>query len=371
MKILHVYKSYYPETTGGVEKFIESLAAGTRYSGLEHHLLTTTAQNERTQNFDGLTVHYFKQNLNLASTPISLSLLKKYRLLVKSFDLIHYHFPWPFADILNLTIDHSKPTLVSYHSDVVKQKWLNYLYKPLMKHFLNRASYIVVASENYANTSQVIKNYREKTRIIPYGISENQYPKVKPETLARMEKKYGRNFFLSVGVLRYYKGLQYLILAAKNQDFSVVIAGSGPEEGNLKKICLDQKISNVKFAGFVSEEEKLALIQLSRAVVSAAHLRSEAYCIALVEGLMSGKPLVSTQIGTGTSFVNQNKITGLVVPAADPKALTQVMREIHQNDAVYQMFSQAAMKRFKEIFQLDPMCEQYISLYKSCLNKIV
>ena len=44
MKILHVYKTYRPETVGGVENFIYSLCIESHKNNIQADVLTTTAQ---------------------------------------------------------------------------------------------------------------------------------------------------------------------------------------------------------------------------------------------------------------------------------------------------------------------------------------
>ena len=125
MKILHVYKSYYPETCGGVEKVIATLAQQTTPFGFQHQLLTTTTQTKHYRDVQStLTIDYFPQTINIASCPMSLELFKKSRALFAAADLLHYHFPWPFADLLSLLQSRDTPSVITYHSDIVKQKML-------------------------------------------------------------------------------------------------------------------------------------------------------------------------------------------------------------------------------------------------------
>ena len=108
----------------------------------------------------------------------------------------------------------------------------------------------------------------------------------------------GQNFFVFVGVLRYYKGLHILMEAAQNSAWPVVVIGAGPVENALREQARELGLLNVKFLGGVSEEDKVAILKLSYALVFPSHLRSEAFGISLLEGAMFGKPLISSEIGT-------------------------------------------------------------------------
>ena len=124
------------------------------------------------------------------------------------------------------------------------------------------------------------------------------------------------------------------------------------------------KLKNVRFIGRVDEQDKSALYQLCRAVVIPSHLRSEAYCLTLVEGLMFGKPLISTEIGTGTSFVNQHNETGFVVAPQNPLQLREALQQLQNDEALCQQFGQAARKRYEVFFTAERMAKLYFELYK-------
>jgi glycosyltransferase involved in cell wall biosynthesis len=122
MKILHVFKSFYPYTYGGIEKFIHELSIGMAKSyDVEIHILAMGDKDETIKK-DFYTLHFCKTNLNLASTTFSLSAIKKFKKLFKQVDIINYHFPYPFADLLHTICRPKVPYIVTYHSDIIKQK---------------------------------------------------------------------------------------------------------------------------------------------------------------------------------------------------------------------------------------------------------
>ena len=117
-------------------------------------------------------VHRAKLDLQLASTGFSYSALGRLRALAAQADIINYHFPWPFMDLVHFLSGMNKPSVVTYHSDIIRQKHLLKLYRPLMHRFLSSADRIVAASPNYLATSDVLTHYRDKTSIIPYGLDK-------------------------------------------------------------------------------------------------------------------------------------------------------------------------------------------------------
>lgn len=302
------------------------------------------------------------------SCPISFELLGAFRSLVDDYDLINYHHPWPFADMLHLLGKIQKPYLITYHSDIVKQKILNQLYKPIQNIFLHKTNAIVTTSENLKYSSEILKPHLKKTSYIPIGISKELYPSAKHALNSQWQERFKTKFFLFLGVLRYYKGLSILIDAMKNTNLMLVIAGAGPEELKLHAQAKRLNLTNIVFLGRVSEEDKISLLSTCHAVICPSHLRAEAFGINLLEGLMYGKPLISTELGTGTSFVNKHNVSGLVVPPARADLLREAMLKLYNDSALYNRLKQGAAQHFTDTFLAHNMGEHYLQKYKEILR---
>lgn len=366
MKILHVYKTFINDTMGGTQQVIANIIRNCPDKNTKFGVLSLSPR-ETGVDFSFMNVEniHYKESITIASNPISWKLLRDFGSIVDKYDVIHYHFPWPFADLLNMLWRVSKPTIVTYHSDIVKQKSLMKFYKPLMHNFLKKAKVIVATSENYKNTSDVLQIYKDKTTVIPIGINMEDYAEPSKDRMNYWQGKYGSKFFLFVGVMRYYKGLHILLEAMQNTDFPLLIGGSGPIAKDLQELVIKYKLKNVYFLGQLTEEDKSALLKLCLCLVFPSHLRSEAFGISLLEGAMFGKPLISTEIGTGTSFINQDKQTGLIVPANDPKALQEAMQAIWNDDYDNKKMGAAAQARHQELFTAVKMAKSYQELYYS------
>ena len=362
--VVHCYRTFYPESQGGLEQVILEVAQNTPKSSV----LTLAAKaQDLLYGEKKLRVVSKKRWLSIASCCVGPGLIRA--LFLHKARLLHFHFPWPFGDLTYLLAGRSRPLVITYHSDIVRQRILGALYRPLMNYFLARADRIVATSQNYADTSPVLGRYKDKVVVIPLGVSEENYPDPRPEIIAEIESRYGRNFMLFVGVLRYYKGLKYLIRAAAGQPYSVIIAGDGPELGSLKLLAKELGADNIVFAGRVSDEEKVALMKLCRAVVFPSHLRSEAFGVTLIEGLMFGKPLISCDIGTGTSYVNQDGQTGHVVPPAKPDGLREAMDELWSDRVKAEQMGQAGRLRYESLFTGEQMAAAYQKLYREVLQE--
>ena len=282
-------------------------------------------------------------------------------------DLIHFHFPWPMADIMHFLNPPRIPTLVTYHSDIVRQKKLHLFYRPLKRLFLNRVNAIVATSPNYFSTSKDLNRYAKKVEVIPIGVDEASYPVPEEILIRNLRQTVGEGFFLFIGGLRYYKGLHTLLDAVQGTNLPVVIAGTGPAESDLKARANDLGLNNVLFLGHVTDGEKMALLRLARAVVSPASLRSEAFGLSLVQGAMQGLPLISTEIGTGTSYVNEDGVTGIIVPPIHPERLREAMQQLANDPELAQRLGRGARQRYEKHFTGELMGSRYTELYGSLL----
>lgn len=363
-RVLHFFKIYYPDSFGGIEQVIFQLCKGATRYGYTSEVLALSANAQKTPiEFSGHLVHQARLDFDVASTGFSLSAFHKFAALAKQADIIHLHYPWPFMDIVHFATRHGKPTVVTYHSDIIRQKTLLKLYRPLKNRFLASVDRIVATSPNYLATSQVLNRYRDKIVEITYGLDKSTYPTPAPELLLHWRSKLEGRFFLFVGMLRYYKGLHILIEAAQGVDYPIVIVGAGPIEHELKAQVARLGLRNIHFLGQLPDEDKVALLTLCYGVVFPSHLRSEAFGISLLEGAMYGKPMISSEIGTGTTFINIGGKTGLVVSPSDPVALRQAMQYLWEHPEEAAEMGRRAEERYWKHFTADQMVKSYVDMY--------
>lgn len=369
LKILHFFKGAFPEALGGIEQVIHQLSVGAVNHGVQSDVLALSHESATTRDYHGYRVHTVKTSFELASTGFSLAAFKRFAQLADEADVVHYHYPWPFMDLVHLVTRCKKPSLVTYHSDIVRQKRLLQLYRPLQQHFLRAMDNIVVTSPNYLATSTELIPFRDKTHVIPIGLEKDNYPPVDAVKQAAWRQRLGERFFLFVGVIRYYKGLHILVEAARGSSYPIVIVGAGPIEKELKKQAEKLGVTNIHFLGALPEEDKVALLDLCTALVFPSHLRSEAFGISLLEGAMYGKPLISSEIGTGTTYINIHNETGLVVPPENPAELRVAMDYLWNNTQEAAAMGRRAADRYRELFTAERMTAKYVELYRQLASR--
>lgn len=352
-----------------MENFIRHLSHATSKLGCENTVLSLSKNPIPELQTESYRLIQVKEDLNIAATGFSLSAIPVFTRLAKQVDIVHYHFPWPFMDLVHFTARSGKPSVVTYHSDIVRQQLLLKLYRPLMHAFLGCVDAIAATSPNYLGSSPTLLRFAQKACAIPIGLEESLYPKPDPISVRNFRLRFGPRFFLFVGVLRYYKGLHILIEALRNTDIPMVIVGAGPIEQELKVHAARRGLGNVHFLGPVAEQQKIDLIESSAAVVFPSHLRSEAFGISLLEAAMLGKPMICTEIGTGTSFVNKSEETGLVVQPGNPQALTGALNTLWADEALCLAYGAAARARFESVFTSNLMAKAYKKLYTDVISR--
>jgi len=376
VRVVHVYRTYFPDPPGGLQEAIRQIALSTRERGVEARILTLSPNP-----VPGVVDYPEGQVIREKSwaAPASCDLggpcsVMKYREMAAWADVVHFHFPWPFADVLHLLGRTRKPTVMTYHSDIVRQKALGAIYGPLMRRTLRSMSAVVATSPAYAQTSETLAACvsTERLKTIPLGIIDyHDAPlpdSVQRDVESRLGLTDGEPYFLALGVLRYYKGLHTLVEAAPGIGAKLVIAGSGPERERLEALARQHGAHDVVFAGQVTHEEKVALLKGCHAMVLPSHLRSEAFGMVLVEAAMFGKPMVCCEVGSGTSFVNEDGVTGFVVPPESPAQLAAAINRLALDEALARTMGAAARERYERLFSGPALGSAYRSLYEEVLR---
>jgi rhamnosyl/mannosyltransferase len=123
-------------------------------------------------------------------------------------------------------------------------------------------------------------------------------------------------------------------------------------------------LRNVIFTGQVTSAEKVALFKGCRAFVLPSHLRSEAFGVVLIEAAMLGKPMITCEIGTGTSYVNQHSKTGYVVAPESPGELSEAINVLQKDDLLAHEMGAAARDRYDQYFSGNILGRAYANLYR-------
>jgi rhamnosyl/mannosyltransferase len=372
MKILQIYKDYFPPVRGGIEGHINLLANGIRERGHDVEVLVSNrACRFEMTSVDGITITKVPQIARFAAAPINFSLFYWMKKIGSRFDILHFHHPNPTAEISFLLSGLKNKAVVTYHSDIVRQKWISVPLRPLLELFLRKVDRIIATSPNYLESSLILRKYKHKCQVVPLGIKLSRFNSrpAKPGNLELLRKKYGARLILFVGKFRYYKGLHVLIEAMKQVEGSLLLIG----EGNWGKKLKSQVSANglgrkVFFLGELSDREVDLLLKICDIFVLPSVRRSEAFGIVQLEAMACGKPVICTELGTGTTYVTQNQKTGIVVPPNDANELARAINFLLINPELGQKYGRAGLKRVKQYFSIDPVIDNIIGLYSIIFN---
>jgi rhamnosyl/mannosyltransferase len=340
------------------------------YPDIEPTVLVTSTNNRTViEEIDGVRVIKTARLANVSSAPISAGLFTWIRRI--EADITHLHFPYPIGELAYLLAGRSCKMLITYHSDIVRQKYLLQIYRPFLYHLLRRADAITVSNPNYIASSTYLQPHASKCVVIPHGANLAQFAPT--EAVLRradeIRRQYASPLILFVGLLRYYKGLSYLIEAMPRIRAKLLIAGTGPQAQEWQALTKQLGLSDrVFFLGRVSDEEKLALYHACEVFVLPSIHRSESWGAVQVEAMACGKPVVCTELGTGTSFVNLDGITGLVVPPQDSSALAVAINRLLNDLDLRRRMGQAALRRAQQELAADVMVERLVQLYRDLVK---
>ena len=367
IRVLHVYKCFGPKNFGGVEAFIENLVESTTPKCLHIILACGPVKSTTVIRHRGSIVVLVRPQFTAFSMPVALAMIPIFWFLSRRVDVVHYHYPFPFQDILSFFAKTSLPKVVTYHSDIVRQRFTGYLYRPLMRLFLNRVDVVVATSPVYKASSYVLQSLKKPPVVIPLAIQAKP-AEFDQFCLDYWKQRVGSGFQLFLGAHRSYKGLPTLVEAAARTKVPLVITGEGMLTEKIMLQAQTLGADNISFVGLVSRADQAALLYLSRVLVLPSCQRSEAFGIVLLEASRQSTPMITTEIGTATSWVNQHMSTGLVVTPNSQVELEEAMMFMHQSPNEAVKMGLLAKQRFDSMFDVTLMAQSYIKLYQSMIS---
>lgn len=368
MRILHIYKDYFP-VLGGIENHIRQLAEAQVRRGHEVTVLAAApGRRDIRKHSNGVELDLAGRWGTLASTPISPGLF--YRAARRQADLAHLHFPHPPGEMANLLSRPARRTIITYHTDIIRQRTLLFLYRPLLRRMLQRADRILATSPAYIETSPYLRPVRDRCRAAPLGVDAGRFEGIPEGRAAIIRARHAippeAGLALFVGRLRYYKALDVLLSALTGvADARLLIVGSGPMAAEWETLAGELGLAGrVVFAGEAAEAELPAYYRAADVFILPSDSRAEAFGMVLLEAMAAGRPVISTELGTGTSWVNQHGVTGLVVPPRRPSDLAAAIRTLLADPDRRREMGAAGRERVRRLFTLTAMEEAVESIYQ-------
>lgn len=361
------YLPYYGGVEAVVKQVVDSLESGNNFD-----IEVMTCSNIYKSSIEGdIRVKRCKFLFEFKSNPISPNFI--FNLSRVKTDVLHYHHPFIFSVIAHfLAKPKYKKLITTYHSDIVGYEKIMKPFWSLYRKFLDKTDKIIVLSPNIIESSSVLRRYREKCVVIPYGIDLSNYEQSDPKLVQEIKNKYGnKKIILSVGRLVKYKGFKYAIEAMKkvNYDAVLVIIGSGQLYDELKNQINENNLQNKVFmTGKIRDEELKAYYQACDIFVLPSIMNSEAFGIVQAEAMVNAKPVINTNLGTGVNYVSIDGKTGLTVEPENSQQLADAIIELLNNDNLRLKLGGNGRERVESVFDINKVKKAYNDLFEGLIR---
>lgn len=380
-KVLQLGKQYYPHI-GGIEITMRQIAEGVQ-GEVDSFVLASRERGPACDTVvNGVPVYYAKSWGIISSLPISPDLVRYLCKHASEFDIIHLHMPFPLGDLACLLSGFKGKLVLYWHSDIVRQKKMMSLYRPLMNWVLKRADVIAIATQGNIDGSPYVKPYESKCVRIPFGLrkeweekSDRYWERMSPDAGQEPEGKKKSFSILFIGRLVYYKGCEVLIDAMtqikqqlppeRMQEIECCIIGTGALEEKLKdKVRSADLEETVRFTGRISDAEMETEIEQCDVFVFPSVANSEAFGLVQLETMAYGKPVINTALATGVPWVSLDGQTGLTVQPGDVRALKEAILWMKDHTEERLEMGRRARERVKTEFNQEKILKQIVALYQ-------
>jgi rhamnosyl/mannosyltransferase len=366
-----VNKYYSPPHIGGVEAVVRWLGEGlARDAGAEVRALVCNEGSRREEeDVGGVRVVRLPRRLRISSAPVAPGLPAALRAEAHRADppdVLNLHAPYPWGELSFLLAAPALPSVVLYHSDIVRQRRLLAAYAPFLERFLDSVDLIVTSSPDMVQGSPFLAPRARKCRVVPFGLPEDRLrpaPAVLRRAVELRAARGGRRLVLFVGRLVYYKGVDVLVRAMAGLDADLVLIGRGPLEEDLRRAAAAAG-TRATFLPPQDDGELTAWYRAADVLCLPSVARSEAFGLVQIEAHAGGTPVVSTALPTGVRFANLDGVTGLVVPPADAAALRAALERLLADDELRERLGGQARERALREFTVPRMVAGTVEVYR-------
>lgn len=358
--VLHVGK-YYPPHMGGIETHLKQLVSHQSSSMAVEVLVANDGPTTRTELVDGAKIVRVATFGTIASQPLCPSL--PWNLAGRTDSIVHLHLPNPWAALAYLMSRHKGKLIVTHHADTVGRRQLRKFIDPFVRETMRRAVSIIVTSKRYLQSSEELREFRNKCRVVPLGINADPFEAQTSDDPYCIRQKYGERLLVAVGRLVPYKGFEYLLEAMRNVDGTLLLIGTGPLrdrlEAKIRELGIGQK---AHLLGYV--DDAVPYYAAAKLLVLPSVSRAESFGLVQVEAMAAGIPVVNTNIESGVPEVSLHGVTGLTVPPMDVCALEQAIELLLNHEDIRRKYGAAARARAREEYSAQRMAESTLKVYE-------
>jgi rhamnosyl/mannosyltransferase len=365
VRILQVGK-FYPPYPGGMETHLEQLCVGLQRYANVRVIVANTSRHTIAEQLAGVPVLRTGTMARFAGASVSPGMAAAIR--NSPADIVHIHWPNPTAVLAYFASGHAGRLVLTYHSDVVRQKLAALFFNPIFHRLMSRCSAVIATSHRYIETSPFLRRYRKLCHVIPFGVCTKRFTSPDDAAVEHIRRKYGPRLVLSIGRLVYYKGFEYLIQAMRSVNGRALIIGDGPLRGRLQKLAVSYGVANRVVVMGEYASDLVSYLHAADVFVLPSIARSEAFGIVQLEAMACGIPVVNTTLDSGAPFVSLHGITGLSVPPADSRSLAMAINELLDDASLRARYGEAGRKRVAQEFTVERMIHRTCRVYDQVLE---
>lgn len=353
--------SFYPPWIGGAETYTSNLARGLADRGHQVTVYCASDPLPPGESMEqGVRVRRMRAPLRLYGTPIAVS---PFNLLLEDYDVIHCNFPSPYLSALFSWFSRTRgiPAVLTWHNDLPHVTSaagllvrIHNLFAPTYLQYYER---IVATTSVYADTSETLRAFRRRVRVIPNGVDSSRFtPDISGKQIRRELRLEGRIVILFVGALTQwhaYKGVDDLIASFRaaseqNANLRLLVVGGGSLLPSFVELVASLSMQEkVIFAGQVADNVLPQYYAACDFTVLPSKDRSEGFGLVLLEAMASGKPVIGCRVG-GVSEVVRDGETGILVEPGDSESLGQAMLRLSSDQALRKEMGISARDYAKE-----------------------
>ena len=375
MRVLQ-FGRFWNAQYGGIERHVSLLGHGLAAQGVE--VVNLVAASGRTWSDESQGLYRLVQAPSFGeahSMALSPALVFKALALhrEKPFDIFHLHFPDPLSHLTSMLLPANVRRVITWHSDIIRQKRLLALYKPFQSRIVRQADALVAATQAHFDSSTQIPADVPALRrhVIPYGLDYAPLELNARTAALRDELRHragGRGLVFALGRHVYYKGFDVLIDALKHTDAFLILGGDGPLRPQLEQQAADLGFSDrICFAGRIPEQDLGAYFHACDVFCLPSVEQSEAFGLVQLEAMACGKPVVCTQLNNGVNVVNVAGETGFAVPVRDALALGKCLARLLGDPVLRQRLGDQALEH-TEKYSVPSMTASHLRLYQDLLS---
>jgi glycosyltransferase involved in cell wall biosynthesis len=282
-------------------------------------------------------------------------------------NIIHVHHLMPLPWIARfIKIAYGLNFVVTVHGSELPTLEKDKRYPYLTSEALHKACRIIPNSfwtRDWMN--RVLKDgFSDQIRVIPGGVDINEFKKVKTDDIDREFKLKGKKVVVFAGKLTPYKGVKYLIYAAKKIKGEILILGDGSERKNLEKIVEDEQIKNVRFIGHLGGDTSFLVKFYSRAnVFVAPSVWDEPLGLVILESMACETPVVVTKKGGIPLAVKDGK-NGLFIKSRNANDIAEKVNYLFENDEKRLKMGKKAREIAVEKFSWQIIAQKFVDKYE-------